>query len=55
MTPVRSKRSDLIHATYDCRKTACARPCDGWIVEVETAVTCPACIRVAQDIEANGN
>jgi len=55
VTFVRSKRSDLIHVTWDGRKTACARKCDGWLVAIETAVTCAQCIAIAQDIEANGN
>jgi hypothetical protein len=55
VTPVRSKRSRTIHATGDLRRSYCGRKVDGWLVEPDTAVTCSSCIRVAQDIEANGN
>lgn len=55
MTFVRARRSLVIHATYDGRKTACSRKCDGWCVAEDTAVTCSACVRVVQEIEANGN
>lgn len=55
MTFVRSRRSLVVHATADARSTLCSRKCDGYIVEPDTAVTCSQCIRVVQEIEANGN
>lgn len=55
MTFVRARKSRVIHATWDLRRTACNRSCDGFVVEPDTAVTCSRCVRVAQDIEANGN
>ena len=55
MTFVRARRSLLIHGTWNLRVTGCKRKCDGWVVEFDTALTCPECIRVAQDIDANGN
>lgn len=53
MTPVRSKRG-ATHATYDLRKTACGRSCDGWVVEPDTAIECRSCIRVARDKGEDG-
>ena len=55
MTPVRSKRSDLVHASYDLRRTGCGRKCDGWAVAPDQAVTCVACVRVEREIEEHGN
>ena len=48
MTRVRAKRSVLIHATYDLRKTLCNRRCDGFVVEPDTAVTCLRCREAAE-------
>jgi hypothetical protein len=48
VTPVRSKRSDMIHATTDLRRTLCDRRCDGWIVEPDTAVMCKRCRDAAE-------
>lgn len=55
MTPVRSKRGSIIHATWDLRRTGCKRKCDGYVVEPDTAIDCEKCIAVGKDIEANGN
>lgn len=54
-TFLRSKRGNVIHASYDGRITACGRRCDGFVVATDTAVTCSRCIRVEKDIEAHGN
>lgn len=43
MTRVRARRSSLIHATHDLRRTLCNRKCDGFVVEPDTAVTCTRC------------
>jgi hypothetical protein len=48
VTRVRSKRSSLIHATYDLRRTLCNRKCDGFLVEPDTAVTCHRCREAAE-------
>lgn len=48
MTPVRSRRSDLIHATHDLRRTLCNKRCDGWVVEPDTAVVCQRCRDAAE-------
>jgi hypothetical protein len=55
MTPIRARRGRVIHATWDLRKTGCKRPCDGYVVEPDTAIDCEKCIAVGKDIEANGN
>lgn len=54
-TPIRARTGRVIHCTWDLRKTGCGRKCDGYLVEPDTAIDCEKCIRVAQDIEANGN
>lgn len=43
LTRVRAKRSMLIHVTLDGRRTLCNRPCDGFVIEPDTAVTCERC------------
>jgi hypothetical protein len=51
MTRVRSKRSNHIHVTLDARRTLCSRPCDGWVIEFDTAATCPRCVKVAEGLD----
>ena len=43
-TPVRSRRSEVVHATslHEPRKTACNKPCGGWIVAL-AVVGCVDC------------
>lgn len=47
-TPVRSKRSDLIHLTRDLIRTLCNRVCNGWVIEPDTAITCQHCRDAAE-------
>ena len=46
-TPVMSRRSEVVHATSlqrDPRKTACNKPCGGWLVAPAPGiVTCVDC------------
>ena len=55
MTPVPARRGKGIHATCDLRLTGCDKRWDGYVIEPDTAIDCERCIRVAKDIEANGN
>lgn len=48
MTRVRARRSDIIHATHDSRRTLCNRKCDGFVIESDTAVTCAKCRDAAE-------
>ncbi len=43
MTPVRSKRSHVVHLSADLRRTMCGKRCDGWLVEPDQAETCLVC------------
>ena len=43
MTPVRSKRSHLVHVSADLKRTLCGRAVKAWIIEPDQAVTCLTC------------
>jgi hypothetical protein len=43
-TPIRPRRyRGVIHALGIAGKTMCNRPCEGWLVSLDTAVTCARC------------
>jgi hypothetical protein len=43
VTPIRSRRSHMVHVSWDLKRTLCGRPVKAWIVEPDAPVTCLTC------------